>query len=153
MKLILALAFLAAGLATGYSAAGVVPEKMRACPPWVVTVVDADGHPVAGANILQEWGCDFNGTIVMATTNAVADGAGKAKLESRYLDVPTTMGPVKEFIVRLNSPGGMTPWNNLTVAKSGFQTTRLSVLRNPDVTWTHDGLRATVVLPRWKPGS
>jgi hypothetical protein len=153
MKLILALALLAASLATGFSAPGVIPEKLRACLPWVVTVVDADGHPVAKANIVQEWGCDFNGTIVMATTNAVTDVAGKAKLEARYLDVPPKMGPVKEFIVRLNSPGGMTPWNNLTVAKSGYQTIRLSVLRNPDVIWTHDGLRATVVLPRWKPGS
>ena len=153
MKMILALAFLVAGLATGFSAAGVTPETLRACPPWAVTVVGADGAPISGAHIVQEWGCDFNGTIVLGTTNAVTDGAGQVKLEARYLDVPSSMGPVKEFIIRLNSPGGLTPWNTLTIAKSGYQTTRLSLLRNPNVIWTRDGLRATVVMPRWKPGS
>ena len=153
MKAILAVAFLAAGLVSGFSAAGVIPETIRACPPWVVTVVDANGAPVAGARIVQEWGCDFGGTFVMSTTNAVTDAAGQARLDARYLEVPAAMGPVKEFFVRLNSPGGPTPWNALTVAKSGYETTRVSVLRNPKVTWTQDGLRATVVLPRWKPGS
>ena len=142
MKAILTLACLAVSLVTGFSAAGVIPEKMRACPPWVVTVVGADGRPVPGANIVQEWGCDFNGTVVMATTNVVADGTGQVKLEARYLEIP----PAAQFTRR-------TPWTTLTIAKSAYQTTRLSVLRNPDVIWTRDGLRATVVLPRWKPGS
>ncbi len=153
MKTILFLAFFAASLVSGFSAAAVVPETLRACPPWEVSVVGADGAPVSGAQIVQEWGCDFNGTIVLGTTNVVTDGAGKVRLDARFLAVPASMGPVKEFIVRLNSPGGLTPWNTLTIAKSGYQTTRLSVLRNPGVTWTRDGLRATVVLPRWKPGS
>lgn len=153
MKVILTLAILAASLPSGFSAPGVIPERLRACPPWVVTVVEADGAPISGARIVQEWGCDFDGAIVMGTTNAVADGAGQVKLEARYLDFPPTMGSVRNPILRLNSPRGPAPWNTLTIAKSGYQTTRLSVLRNPDVTWTRDGLRATVVLPRWKPGS
>jgi hypothetical protein len=153
MKAILTLVCLAVSLVAGFSAAGVIPEKIRACPPWLVTVVDADGRPIPGAKIVQEWGCNFDGEIVMATTNAVVDGAGQVKLEARYLEVPPAMGPVKEFIVRLNSPGGLTPWNTLTVAKPGYETTRLSVLRNPNVEWSRDGLRTKVVLPRWKPGS
>ena len=153
MKAMLTLVFLAASLVSGFSAAGVIPEKIRACPPWVVTVVDADGQPILGAAVVQEWGCNFDGTIVMATTNAVTDSAGQVKFEARYLEVPPAMGPVKEFFVRLNSPGGPTPWNTVTVSKTGYETTRFSVLRNPSVVWTRDGLRATVVLPRWKPGT
>ena len=86
----------------------------------------------------------------MATTNAVTDSAGLVKFEARFLEVPSAMGPVEFFV---NSPGGPTPWNTVTVSKTGYETTRFSVLRNPNVTWTRDGLRATVILPRWKPGT
>jgi hypothetical protein len=153
MKMILTLALLAASLANGFSAAGVIPEKIRACPPWVVTVIDSNGLPIPGVAVVQEWGCNFDGSIVMATTNAVTDSAGQVRFEARYLEVPPAMGPVKEFFVRLNSPGGPVPWNTVTASKAGYETTRFSVLRNPKVTWTRDGLRATVVLPRWKPGT
>lgn len=153
MKVMLTLAFLAASLAAAFPAPESKPETIRACPPWVVTVVDAKGAPVAGARVVQEWGCDFGGMLVMVTTNAVTDAAGKLTLEARFLELPSGIGPIKELAMRLNSPDGPQPWTALTLVKSGYETTRVSVSRNPTVIWTREGLRATVVLPHWKPGS
>lgn len=153
MKAILTATFLAATLVSGFCAAGVIPEKIRACPPWMITVVDEAGQPIPDAAVVQEWGCDFDGKIVMGTTNGVTESTGQVRFDARFLDVPPAKARLKELFLRLNTPGGPQPWNTITVLKTGYETTRCSVLRNPNVTWTRDGLRATVVLPRWKPGS
>ena len=127
-------------------------DSIRACPPWQVTVVDEQGAPVGNASVTQEWGCDVGGEMLMETTNAVTDAKGQLALPERFLE-PTDEKAFKRWVVQLNSPERTRPWTTITVWKKGFEITRVSMLNDPKVVWTRDGLETQVVLPRWKPGS
>ena len=150
MKMNLVVLLAALLLKSGFCAAAA--ESIRACPPWRVTVVDAKGAPIGNVSVTQEWGCNVGGEMVMGTTNAVTDAKGQVTLSERFLEPPNETA-FKKWVVQLNSPDQTRPWTTITLWKKGFEITRVSMLNDPRVVWTRNGLETRVVLPQWKPGS